>query len=150
MNIVFTTPRSNMNLRISSRVLTLLLALLISGCVSLDYDLTSIPIPISAKPADASAGEVEDFEIEAKNVLYFHGLFGHEQPDVTALLAAEATGYDRIAGLRVSQSSNFSQWLLTHLSLTLIRMRTVVIEGQLIRDSKGKPRREELILTPQR
>ena len=108
-----------------------LLALASSGCVSLDYDLSPVPLPIDAKPStDAGA---EDFRIEAKNVLWLHGLFGHEEPDVAALLSERAEGYDHVAGFRVRQTSNVHQWLLTHLSLTLVRMRTVVIEGQLVR-----------------
>lgn len=103
------------------------------ACVSLDYDLSSIPVPVSAKPADPDAGEIEPFTIEAKNVLWVHGLFGRSSPDITALVLEESKGYDSIAGFRVQQKSNFHQWLLTHLSLTLVRMRTVVIEGQLVR-----------------
>ena len=68
-------------------VLVTLLAFLTLGCVSLDYDLSSVPVPISAKPASAEAGTVEDFRIEVRNTLYVHGLFGHEQPDVAALVA---------------------------------------------------------------
>lgn len=73
-------------------------------------------------------GAVEPFTIEAHNVLWVHGLFGHAPPDVAALVA------DRIAGFRVRQDSGFHDWLITHLSLTLVRRRTVVIEGQLVRD----------------
>ena len=114
----------------------LLLALTGVACVSLDYDLSSIPMPVSAKPAEPGAGEIEPFTIEATNVLWVHGVFGRSSPDVTALLLQEAQGYDRIAGFRVKQESKFSHWLITHLSLTLIRMRTVVIEGQFIRDKR--------------
>jgi hypothetical protein len=112
----------------------LFLALAAAGCVSLDYDLSTVPVPISAKPAAPDAGEVVPFTIEAMNVLWAHGAFGHHPPDVAALLAEEARGYDRIAGLRVEQRSGFHQWLVAHLSLTLVRMRTVVIEGQLVKD----------------
>lgn len=120
--------------RLLALLATCLLALAVSGCVSLDYDLSQISIPVDARPAPADAREVEPFRIEASNVLWVYGLFGHEQPDVAALLAERAEGYDRIAGFRVSQNSSFHQWLATHLSLTLFRMRKVVIEGQLIRD----------------
>ena len=110
------------------------LAFLTCGCVSLDYDLRSVPIPISAKPVCEDAGTVEEFRIEARNVLWAHGLFGHEQPDVAALIAERSAGWDRIAGFRIQQTANTSHWLLTHLTLTLVRMRKVVIVGQLVRD----------------
>jgi hypothetical protein len=115
------------------RVLALLV-LLAGGCVSLDYDLASVPVPISAKPAEPGAGEVVPFTIEARNVLWFDGLFGRTTPDVAALVAGEARGYDRIADFRVSQETNVHQWLLTHLSLSLVRMKTVVIRGELVRE----------------
>lgn len=106
---------------------------LLASCVSLDYDLTDLPIPVSAKPAAADANATP-LHIEAKNVLWVHGLFGHRSPEVAAMIADAAQGYDRIAGFRVSQAGSFHDWLLTHLSLTLVRMKSVVIEGQLIRD----------------
>ena len=113
--------------------LLLLVALLGQACVSLDYDLSSVPVPISAKPADPSEGEIEPFTIEAGNYLWIHGLFGRTTPDVAALVKEKAKGYDRIAGFRVRQTSNIHHWLLTHLSLSLARGRTVVIEGQGVR-----------------
>lgn len=115
-------------------LLALLLVFLSSGCMSLEYDLAEIPIPVSAKPAEPGAGQVEQFRIEVNNVLWVHGLFGRDQPDVAALVANEAHGHDRIAGFRVRQQGSFHGWLAAHLSLTLVRMRTVVIEGQLVRD----------------
>jgi len=116
------------------RVLVLLLPLFTASCVSLDYDLSSVPVPVSAKPADPGEGEIEPFRIDARNVLWADGLFGHKAPDVAALVGERARGYDRIADFRVSQETNFHQWLLTHLSLSLVRMKTVVIRGELVRD----------------
>ena len=112
----------------------MLAALAASGCVALEYGLAELPIPIDARPAPATATAVEPFRIEASNILWVHGLFGHEQPDVAALLAEQVEGYDRVASFRVRQTSNIHQWLATHLSLTLFRMRRVVIEGELVRD----------------
>jgi hypothetical protein len=112
----------------------LLLLAASSSCMSLDYDLSSVPLPMSAKPAETGAGEVESFEIEARHILWVHGLFGRTSPDVAALVRERAEGYDRIAGFRVSQSSSIHHWLTTHLTLSLIRMRTVHIEGELVRD----------------
>lgn len=116
------------------RVLAPLLALLFTACLGLDYEISSVPIPISAKPAEPDAGEVTPFEIEARNVLWLDGLFGHRAPDVASLVTERAAGYDRIADFRVSQETNIHQWLLTHLTLSLVRMKTVVISGQLVRD----------------
>jgi len=112
--------------------LAALLAAASAACVSLDYDLSSVEVPISAKPAAPGDGPAEPFRLEARNVLWFHGLFGHEQPDVAAMVERVARDGKRIAGFRVEQTSNVHQWLLTHLSLTLVRMRTVVVSGELV------------------
>ncbi len=113
----------------------LLLTLAASGCLSLDYDLSGVPVPVSAKSVDpGSAAEVEPFRIETRNTLWIHGLLGRNTPDIGALVAEQAAGWDEIAGFRVQQRSGVSHWLLAHLSLTLIRMRKVVIEGQLVRE----------------
>ena len=112
----------------------LLATALCAGCVSLDYDLSAIPVPISAKPEPAGEAEVVPFRIERKNVLWVHGLAGQSEPDVTALVTEAAAGYDRIADFRVYQASSGHGWFITHLSLTLVRMKTVVIEGQLVKD----------------
>jgi hypothetical protein len=110
-----------------------LVSLLASACMSLDYDLARVPVPISAKPAPHGAGELTPFRIEARNVLWLDGLLGHRQPDVAALVAEASAGSSGIVDFHVSQETNVHQWLLTHLTLSLVRMKTVVIRGQLVR-----------------
>ena len=108
--------------------------LLTAACVSFDYDLSSVPVPVSAKPAEPGAREVVPLHVEQRNVLWFDGLFGHTAPDVAALVTEAARGYDRVTAFKVRHDTNFHQWLLTHLSLTLVRMKTVVITGELVND----------------
>ena len=107
-----------------------------TGCLSLEYDLSGVPMPISAKPAEPGAAEVVPFRVEARQVLWFDGLFGRSTPDVAALLQESGQGYDRVASFRVGHETNIHQWLLTHLTLSLVRMKTVVIEGELVRDHR--------------
>lgn len=114
----------------------LALALGTSACLTLDYDLAGVPVPVSAKPEPPGAAVAEPFRIEGRNVLWLDGLAGHSQPDVAALVTERAAGYDRIADFRVSQETNIHHWLLTHLTLSLVRMRRVVIEGVLVRDAR--------------
>lgn len=107
------------------------LALGLAGCMSLDYDLASVPVPVSAKPA-ADGADATRFHVHARQSLWFHGLFGRSQPDVAALLAERARGSEGVASFRVTQRSGLHEWLLAHLSLTLYRSRTVTIEGELV------------------
>ena len=118
---------------LTAKSLTLLLVLVSTSCMSLDYDLSAVPVEISAKPNVAPDAETEPLRIEARNILWVHGYLGHDQPDVAALVADAAEGWDRVAGFRVRQVSNIHHWFTAHLSLTLVRMRKVVIEGVLVR-----------------
>ncbi len=108
---------------------------LTGGCGTIEYDLSTVPIPVSAKPADPNSGTIVPLEIEKKSILWVHGLLGQTSPDVAAFVAEAAHGYDRIAGFRVSVSAGFHDWLLTHLSGTLARFKTVSIEGHLVKDA---------------
>lgn len=110
-----------------------------SACMSLDYDLSGVPIPVSAKPAPVDAVHVEPFRLEVRHTLWAHGLLGRSTPDVATLVSKLAEGHDRIAGFRVTQSGNIHHWLLTHLSLTLVRMKKVTIEGQFVSDTAPLP-----------
>ena len=114
--------------------LLLCLAPLTTACLSVDYDLSGVAMPISAKPAEPGAAEVVPFRVEARQVLWFDGLFGRSTPDVAELVREAGHGYDRLASFRVRQETNIHQWLLTHLTLSLVRMKTVVIEGEGVRD----------------
>ena len=71
-------------------------------------------------------------------VLWAHGLFGQSEPDVAKLVSDAARGHDQIA-FRVRVSAGFHDWLLTHLTATLVRVKTVVIEGQLVKDKRPPP-----------
>jgi hypothetical protein len=104
--------------------------------MSLDYDLAEVPVPISAKPADPGMLEgatLEPFAISVPNTLWIHGLFGHTPPDVAALVAERAEGSAGIVNFRVTHAGNVHHWLLTHLSLSLIRMKRVTVTGELVR-----------------
>jgi len=120
--------------RTGSRSATLLFVLslpVLVGCGTLEYDLGSVPIAVSAKPAGPD-DRVQPFEIRAKNILWFHGLFGHSTPDVAQLVTEASEGYGGIANFRARSGAGFHDWLVTHLSLTLIRMKTVVVSGELV------------------
>lgn len=105
---------------------------LFASCSSLEYDLSSLEFPVAATPAPAGAN-TEPFVIERKMVLWVHGLFGETAPDVTALLEELRPGPKGIANFRVSVGGDFHDWLLTHLSATLLRFKSVEIRGELVR-----------------
>lgn len=103
--------------------------LLTAACSSLRYDLASVPFPVSAQPA-ASGAATAPFSTTGKSVLWVHGLFGESQADVAALLQEACGPCAGVANFRASAGAGFHDWLLTHLTLGLVRIKTVTISGE--------------------
>lgn len=103
--------------------------LLLAACQPLTYDLAAVPVPVSARPPAAGEAPGEPFTLTAKNVLWVHGLLGQDQPDVAGLVNGVAQGSGGIADFRVVQAGSFHDWFLTHLTLGLVRLKTVTITG---------------------
>jgi len=107
----------------------LLLSLtLVSACASLPYDLAEVPFPVSASPAKEAGGE--PFEVNAHYTMWVHGLFGEWKPDVAAELTKAANPCSGISDFRVTVGAGFHEWLVTHLTLGFVRMKSVRITGR--------------------
>ena len=119
-----------------------LVALLSAACANVSYSLEGVPFPVMATPAPAGAPAGVPFEAKQKYILWGYGLFGESQPDVAGALRfvgslrtieQAVTGDDRptaaVTDFRVSASANLWDWLGTHLSLGLVRLRTVHVRG---------------------
>ena len=110
------------------RAHAVLLLLAAASCSTLSYDLEPVPFPVSAKPAADAAGE--PFAIEAKQILWVHGLLGEQQPDVAALLHEHCGDAAEVTDFRVGGHASIWDWLGTHLSLGFVRLKTVTISGR--------------------
>lgn len=110
------------------RLLALAFLMPLAACGSLTYDLTDVPFPVSARPNTEL--KAEDFELTGKSVLWVHGLAGKDQPDVGALLREHCKGSVGVSDFRVSMGASFHDWLLTHLTLGFVRMKTVRVTGK--------------------
>ncbi|HEX6812009.1 MAG TPA: hypothetical protein VF384_10340 [Planctomycetota bacterium] len=106
---------------------------LLAACSSLQYDLASVPFPVSASPAARSAGAAEPFVATGKTVLWVHGLLGEDQADVAGLLRQACSGCDSVAEFRASAQPSFHDWLVTHLTLGFVRMKTVTVTGKRVK-----------------
>jgi hypothetical protein len=73
------------------------------------------------------------FVLHDKHVLWLHGLAGETQPDIAAGLLANCLPCAGIADFRVSTASSFHDWLVTHVTLGLVRMKTVTVTGLRLR-----------------
>lgn len=108
-----------------------LFAALTAACANVRYGLDGVPFPVMASPAPAGAAG-ERFEHKDKYILWGYGLFGEKQPDVAGALRGAGAPPAAIADFRVSASANLWDWLGTHLSLGLVRLRTVTISGMRV------------------
>lgn len=99
-----------------------------AACSSLRYDLATVPFAVSASPAPAGAA-TEPFAVTGKSVLWVHGLFGESEADVAALVQEACGPCAGVVNFRASAGASFHDWLATHLSLGLVRMKTVTITG---------------------
>lgn len=105
---------------------------LTAACSSLRYDLGAVPFPVSASPAAAGAA-TEPFSVTGKSVLWVHGLFGDDQADVAGMVR-EACGSCRgVANFRAAAGAGFHDWLITHLTLGLVRIKTVTVSGDKLK-----------------
>ncbi len=102
--------------------------LLTAACSSLRYDLASVPFPVSASPAPLGVA-TQSFTTAGKSVLWVHGLFGDSQPDVAALVRDACGECAGVANFRATAGASFHDWLVTHLTLGLVRMKTVTVAG---------------------
>ena len=113
-----------------SNHLALPLAAALASCSSVTYDLATVPFPVSASPVTTPGLAHEAFELQGKSVLWVHGLCGADQPDIAALVQTACGPCEGVANFRVSVAGSFHDWLLTHLSLGFVRMKTVTIRGE--------------------
>jgi hypothetical protein len=123
--------RQDEHARMRELPLAVAVTALLAGCTSLHYDLASVPFPVSASPAPPNA-VAEPFTATGKYVLWVHGLFGEDQADVAALLRDACPSCDGVAEFRASAATSFHDWLVTHLTLGFVRMKTITITGRRI------------------
>lgn len=109
------------------------LVALTASCSSFAYDLASVPFPVSASPATDPQLVREPFELSGKDVIWCHQLFGEAVPDVAAMVTAHGGDCVGVANFRVSVAGTFHDWLLTHLTLGFVRMKTVTVRGERLR-----------------
>jgi hypothetical protein len=104
---------------------------LTSACTNVRYDLGDLPFPVSASPVRGAHGD--RFVLHDHYVLWLHGLAGERQPDVAGGLLANCLPCAGIADFRVETSSSFHDWLITHLTLGFVRLKTVTVTGMRLR-----------------
>lgn len=116
--------------RSAGRLAALSALLMLAGCGSFAYNLASLPFPVLAGPNTDPALASEPFELRGKHTLYLHGWLGETQPAVDTLVR-EAVGDGRgVANFRVQVAASLHDWVITHLTLGIVRLKTVTIRGE--------------------
>ncbi|MFK7742242.1 MAG: hypothetical protein AB8H80_18150 [Planctomycetota bacterium] len=110
-----------------------LILLALTACSAMRYDLDAVPFPVHADSGPQSADAGEAFDLKSKYVMYLHGLLEDKQPQVAALLNEHCAGAKAITDFRVDAGTSIWDWLGTHLSLGLVRLKTVRIRGRVFR-----------------
>jgi hypothetical protein len=111
------------------RIATVAVLLALTSCSSMNYNLEGVNFPVHA----TASAEGETFSLQSKYVMYVHGLFGEKQPKVAALLKEHCGDAQSVTDFRVSAGASIWDWLGTHLSLGLVRLKTVTISGRVVR-----------------
>ena len=111
------------------RSIAAVVLLLLTSCSSMRYNLEGVAFPIHANVS----GTGEEFELKSKYVMYVHGLLGEKQPKVAELLNEHCGDAKAVTDFRVSAGASIFDWLGTHLSLGLVRLKTVRITGRVVR-----------------
>ncbi|MBZ0154419.1 MAG: hypothetical protein K8J09_23070 [Planctomycetes bacterium] len=102
--------------------------LLTTACASVPYDLAEVPFPVMASPGKDAGGE--PFAVRGHYTMWVHGLFGESKPDIAAELTKSCNPCAAVTDFRVTVSAGFHEWLVTHLTLGFVRMKTVTISGR--------------------
>jgi hypothetical protein len=123
-------------MHVRGALLLLLVSAAATGCANLQYELDDLPFPVSASPYRGAADQADRFVVTDKHVLWLHGLLGETQPDVEGELLANCIPCAGLADFRVTASASLHDWLVTHLTLGLIRMKSVTVTGVRIRASR--------------
>ena len=102
---------------------------LLASCTSVQWDLKDVPFPVSASPLERPPAGTSSFSTTSSYVLWCYGLFGESQPEVKEQLMKAAIPCAGVADFRVNASASFHDWLLAHLTLGIVRRKTVTITG---------------------
>jgi hypothetical protein len=107
----------------------LVLALTTLGACSLNFDATSLGVPVTmASPAGAVA-PADSFRVSSHAVWGFWGILGIKRPALNKSLATQLAGGKGVADVKIKTHSSFTDVLVTILTAGLIVPRSVVFEG---------------------
>ncbi|MFQ6045990.1 MAG: hypothetical protein ACE5PT_06480 [Gemmatimonadales bacterium] len=109
----------------------LALALAMSGCVH-RFDAATLGVEAIMSSPAANLPQGEPFKIDRKAVYLVLGVIPVARPSLQKVLATQVVGDQRIANLKITVKSRWTDVLLTAITAGLVVPRTVVYEGIVI------------------
>lgn len=109
----------------------LALSLAASGCVH-RFDATTLGVEAIMSSPAANMPQGEPFKIDRKAVYLVLGVIPLTRPSLQKVLATQVVGDKRIANLRITVKSKWTDLLLTAVTAGLVVPRTIVYEGIVI------------------
>jgi hypothetical protein len=116
----------------------LLLALGFLGACSLNFDATSLGVPVTMASPVGQPAAADSFRVASHAVWAFWGTIGVKRPALNKGLATQLAGGKGIADLKIKTHSSFTDVLFTVLTAGLIVPRSVIYEGVVTESAPAK------------
>ncbi len=107
------------------------LALTLSGC-ALTFDATDLGVPTSLAESARTPAQGTAFRVTKHPVFLLWGLAGASRPNAEDVVAGQVGTGARVANLRITVRSRWSDLLVTALTAGLISPRSVTFEGIVV------------------
>ncbi|HZM28788.1 MAG TPA: hypothetical protein VFB89_15675 [Gemmatimonadales bacterium] len=111
-----------------ARVMLALTPIILGGC-SLNFDATSLGVPVTMASPAGQAAPVDSFRVSSHAIWAFWGIMGLKRPALNKSLASQLAGGKGIADLKIKTHASFTDVLFTIITAGVIVPRSVVYEG---------------------
>jgi hypothetical protein len=99
------------------------------GSCSLNFDATTLGVPVTMGSAVGQPAEGEHFRVSSHALWVFWGAARIKAPALDKALATQLAGGKGIADLKIKTRTSFGDLLVTVLSAGLLAPKSVVFEG---------------------
>lgn len=107
----------------------LALALMTVGACSLNFDATSLGVPVTMASPAGPVAPTDSFHVNTHAVWAFWGIFGIKRPALNKSLATQLAGGKGVTDVKINTHSGFTDVLVTILTAGLIVPRSVSFQG---------------------
>jgi hypothetical protein len=114
--------------RLARAPLALALATIVTGC-SLNFDATSLGVPVTMASPVAQPAAGDSFRVKSHALWAFWGMARLKRPALNKALATQLAGGKGIADLKIKTHSSFGDVLITLLTGGIMVPRSVIYEG---------------------